>query len=163
MFLAPLMPNIASLPELVVGGEIDDRDGTSLATIASASRRLSDRPWFREGEGVRRMSQQWMPGRRAVVKGLGTAALVAGAGGLARPARAADLVVGFIYVGPKDDYGYNQAHAEGAAACKSMAGVKIVEEENVAETIDVQKTMESMINLDGATLLFPTSFGYFDQ
>jgi simple sugar transport system substrate-binding protein len=26
----------------------------------------------------------------------------------------------------------------------------------------VQKTMESMINLDGATLLFPTSFGYFD-
>ncbi len=26
----------------------------------------------------------------------------------------------------------------------------------------VQKTMESMINLDGAKLLFPTSFGYFD-
>ena len=26
----------------------------------------------------------------------------------------------------------------------------------------VQKTMESMIKLDGATLLFPTSFGYFD-
>src|SRR5262245_54245857 len=24
------------------------------------------------------------------------------------------LVVGFIYVGPKGDYGYNQAHAEGA-------------------------------------------------
>ena len=28
--------------------------------------------------------------------------------------------------------------------------------------MDVQKTMESMINQDGATLLFPTSFGYFD-
>ena len=27
---------------------------------------------------------------------------------------------------------------------------------------DVQKTMESMINLDGAKILFPTSFGYFD-
>ena len=26
----------------------------------------------------------------------------------------------------------------------------------------VQKTMESMINLDGAKVLFPTSFGYFD-
>jgi basic membrane protein A len=26
----------------------------------------------------------------------------------------------------------------------------------------VQKTMESMITLDGATLIFPTSFGYFD-
>lgn len=72
------------------------------------------------------------------------------------------LTVGFIYVGPKDDFGYNQAHAEGAAAVKKMAGVTVVEEENVAETIDVQKSMESMINFDGAQLIFPTSFGYFD-
>jgi basic membrane protein A and related proteins len=72
------------------------------------------------------------------------------------------LTVGFIYVGPKDDYGYNQAHAEGAAAIKAMPGVTLVEEENVPETVDVQKTMESMINLDGASLVFPTSFGYFD-
>jgi simple sugar transport system substrate-binding protein len=79
-----------------------------------------------------------------------------------RPARAADLTVGFIYVGPKDDYGYNQAHAEGAAVVKAIEGVTVVEEENVPETVDVSKTMESMINLDGATLLFPTSFGYFD-
>lgn len=79
-----------------------------------------------------------------------------------RSAYAADTTIGFIYVGPKDDYGYNQAHAEGAASLKGMEGVTIVEEENVPETVDVQKTMESMINLDGATLLFPTSFGYFD-
>lgn len=72
------------------------------------------------------------------------------------------LTVGFIYVGPKDDYGYNQAHAEGAAVVKALPGVTVVEEENVPETVDVQKTMESMINLDGATLIFPTSFGYFD-
>jgi simple sugar transport system substrate-binding protein len=72
------------------------------------------------------------------------------------------LTIGFIYVGPKDDYGYNQAHAEGAAVVKAIPGVTVVEEENVPETVDVQKTMESMINLDGATLLFPTSFGYFD-
>lgn len=72
------------------------------------------------------------------------------------------LTVGFIYVGPKDDFGYNQAHAEGAAAVKEMSGVTVVEEENVAETVDVQKSMESMINFDNATLLFPTSFGYFD-
>jgi basic membrane protein A len=72
------------------------------------------------------------------------------------------LTVGFIYVGPKDDYGYNQSHAEGAAVVKAMPGVTVVEEEKVPETVDVQKTMESMINLDGATLLFPTSFGYFD-
>ncbi|MBM7046671.1 MULTISPECIES: BMP family ABC transporter substrate-binding protein [Rhizobium] len=72
------------------------------------------------------------------------------------------LTVGFIYVGPKDDYGYNQSHAEGAAAVKKLPGVTVAEEENVPETVDVQKTMESMINLDGAALLFPTSFGYFD-
>lgn len=29
------------------------------------------------------------------------------------------LIVGFIYVGAKDDYGYNQAHAEGAAGLPS--------------------------------------------
>ena len=80
-----------------------------------------------------------------------------------RPAgSAAPLTVGFIYVGPKDDYGYNQAHAEGAKAVAKLPGVKMREEENVPETVDVQKTMESMINLDGAKLLFPTSFGYFD-
>ena len=72
------------------------------------------------------------------------------------------LTVGFIYVGPKDDYGYNQSHAEGAAVVKKLSGVTVAEEENVPETVDVQKTMESMINLDGAALLFPTSFGYFD-
>ncbi len=72
------------------------------------------------------------------------------------------LTIGFVYVGPKTDYGYNQAHAQGAAALAKLAGVKIREEEMVPETMAVQKTMESMINLDGATLLFPTSFGYFE-
>lgn len=101
--------------------------------------------------------------RRGLLKG--SAALV-GAGAMsALPGvslASGALTVGFIYVGPKDDFGYNQAHAEGAAAVKKMAGVTVVEEENVAETVDVQKSMESMINFDGATLLFPTSFGYFD-
>lgn len=75
---------------------------------------------------------------------------------------ASPTVVGFIYVGPRDDYGYNQAHAQGAAAVAKLPGVKVVEEEKVPETADVQKTMASMITLDGATLLFPTSFGYYD-
>ena len=73
-----------------------------------------------------------------------------------------DLTIGFVYVGAKDDYGYNQAHADGAKALKALASVKLREEENVPETVAVQKTLESMINLDGAKLLFPTSFGYFD-
>jgi basic membrane protein A len=80
------------------------------------------------------------------------------------PAKAAPapMTIGFIYVGPKTDYGYNQAHAEGAAVIAKLPGVKIREEEMVPETSAVQKTMESMINLDAATVLFPTSFGYFD-
>ena len=46
--------------------------------------------------------------------------------------------VGMIYVGPRDDYGYNQAHAEAAALAKKLPGIKIVEEENVPETNAVQ-------------------------
>ncbi len=81
----------------------------------------------------------------------------------AQPAAAdGTITAGFIYVGPKDDFGYNQAHAEGAKAISTIPGLKIREEEKVPETVDVQKTMESMINLDGATVIFPTSFGYFD-
>jgi len=102
--------------------------------------------------------------RRSILGGLGVGAssLALGVGLPVRSAQAKELVVGFIYVGAKDDYGYNQAHAEAAAMLKKMPGVKIDEEEKVPETDDVQKTMESMIQLDGATLLFPTSFGYFD-
>lgn len=92
----------------------------------------------------------------------GAAALSLGALPIGRARAAGPLTVGFIYVGPKDDYGYNQAHAQGAAALKAIPGLQVVEEENVRETTDVQKTMESMINLDGASLVFPTSFGYFD-
>src|SRR6202789_1485873 len=92
----------------------------------------------------------------------GSAALTLGSALGVRSAAAADTTIGFIYVGSRDDYGYNQAHAQGAAALKKMSGVKVVEEEKVPETDAVEKTMESMINLDGATLLFPTSFGYYN-
>jgi basic membrane protein A and related proteins len=97
--------------------------------------------------------------RRRVLQG--TAALAIAETFSSRLAFAKDATVGFIYVGSRDDYGYNQAHAAGAAALKKMAGVKVVEEEKVPETDAVEKSMESMINLDGATLIFPTSFGYY--
>jgi basic membrane protein A and related proteins len=72
------------------------------------------------------------------------------------------MTVGVIYVGPRDDYGYNQAQAQAAAEIKKLPGIKVVEEENVPETAAVQKTMTGMIAQDGASLVFPTSFGYFD-
>lgn len=75
---------------------------------------------------------------------------------------ASELTVGVIYVGARGDYGYNQAQAQAAAVIKKLPNVKVVEEENVPETVAVQKTMEAMIEQDGATLVFATSFGYFD-
>ena len=108
---------------------------------------------------MRRIRLTWIASLAVVLGILG----VWGAGSGRQAAVAAPpLTIGFIYVGPKTDYGYNQAHAEGAAALAKLPGVKVREEEMVPETMAVQKTMESMINLDGATLLFPTSFGYFD-
>lgn len=72
------------------------------------------------------------------------------------------LTVGFIYIGSREDFGYNQAHAAGAAAVKQLPGVKVVEAEMIADTFDVQKVMGSMIKLNGASILFPTSFGYYE-
>ena len=88
----------------------------------------------------------------------GSAALAA-----SRPAGAAGgVTIGMIYVGSKDDFGWNQAHAVGAKALTSIPGVTIVEEERVPENGAVMKTMQSMIDIDGAKLLLPTSFGYFN-
>jgi basic membrane protein A and related proteins len=102
--------------------------------------------------------------RRHFLQGAAATGTAAALSGLlpGKPAFADEVVIGFIYVGSRDDYGYNQAHAQGAAAVKAMPGVKVDEEENVPETEAVEKSMESMINLDGATLLFPTSFGYYN-
>jgi basic membrane protein A and related proteins len=98
--------------------------------------------------------------RRAFLKA-GTASLLA-TGSMARIARAADAVLGIVYVGPRDDFGWNQAHAVAAKALKGLPGVKVVEEENVPETDACSKAMESMVNLDGANIILGTSFGYFD-
>lgn len=100
--------------------------------------------------------RQWLSGAGA----LGAGVAASGWPGLALGQK--PITVGFVYVGPRDDYGYNQAHAESVAQVRKLPGVKVVEEENVPETNAVQKTMQGMIAQDGATLLFPTSFGYFD-
>jgi len=101
--------------------------------------------------------------RRDSLKSLAALASVTTLGGWSALASAQKpLTIGVIYVGPRDDYGYNQAHAQAAAELKKMPGLKVVEEENVPETAAVQKTMTGMIAQDGAGLLFPTSFGYFD-
>ena len=104
--------------------------------------------------------------RRSVLRGIGAfgaAGAVVGAGTTKRLLAADDLVVGVAYAGAKDDYGWNQGHAVGVAALKKLDGVTVVEEENVPETVESQKTMESMINFDGAGLIFMPGFGYWDH
>ncbi|MEW5881347.1 MAG: BMP family ABC transporter substrate-binding protein [Pseudomonadota bacterium] len=100
--------------------------------------------------------------RRLLAAGALGGASLALRGALPHAFAQAPITVGVIYVGPRDDFGYNQAHAEAIAELKKIGGVKVVEEENVPETQAVQKSMQGMISQDGATLLFPTSFGYFD-
>jgi simple sugar transport system substrate-binding protein len=103
-----------------------------------------------------------LPRRRLLAGSALAGASLALPGALRQALAQTPLMVGVIYVGPRGDFGYNQAQAAAAAALKKLPGVKVVEEENVPETAAVQKTMEAMINQDKATLVFPTSFGYFD-
>ena len=101
------------------------------------------------------------PSRRSLLK-TGAAALAASI----LPARFAlaqsPVVIGAIYVGPRDDYGWNQSHAAAMDILRGVEGVTVIEEENVAETNAVSQTMESMINLEGANLILATSFGYYN-
>lgn len=69
--------------------------------------------------------------------------------------------VGVIYVGSKDDFGYNQAAYEAAQAMGEAAGVEVINAENVPETVeDAVPVMEDMIS-QGATIIFATSYGHF--
>jgi basic membrane lipoprotein Med (substrate-binding protein (PBP1-ABC) superfamily) len=73
------------------------------------------------------------------------------------------LVIGAVYVGSVNDYGYNRSfHDALAQVAKDLPGVKLLEAENVPESAEVERIMEGMIQ-QGAKLLFPTSFGYQDS
>ena len=71
--------------------------------------------------------------RRRLLK-VGAAGLAASAlpFGIARAQT--NVVLGIVYVGPKDDFGWNQAHAVSVESLKALPGITVVEEENVPET-----------------------------
>jgi simple sugar transport system substrate-binding protein len=71
-------------------------------------------------------------------------------------------VIAFLYEGKKADYGYNQAHAEGAKAVQKLPGVKVLERENVPETEKAQEVIKELIEKEGATIICATSWGYFN-
>ena len=77
------------------------------------------------------------------------------------PAAAADnLIVGAIYVGSVNDYGYNRSMHDGLMAMKAaIPGVTVLEAENVPESAEAERVMEGMIQ-QGAKLIFATSFGH---
>ncbi len=91
---------------------------------------------------------------------------VAGTTAAAAPAADAPGVgskkVGFIFVGPKDDYGYNQAAYEGSQeVAKKFSNLEVITAENVPEDDNATRIMEKMIS-DGAKIIFATSYGHLD-
>ncbi|WP_195819907.1 BMP family ABC transporter substrate-binding protein [Roseobacter sp. MH60115] len=71
--------------------------------------------------------------------------------------------VGFVFVGPIGDGGWTYEHNKGRLAVEEALGdaVETVYVENVAEGPDSERVMTQMA-LDGADLIFTTSFGYMD-
>jgi len=70
--------------------------------------------------------------------------------------------IGFITVGPKDDFGYNQAVFEAAELLgEEYPDLEILTAENVPEDDSAVTTMEQMIDR-GAKIIFATSYGHLD-
>jgi len=84
--------------------------------------------------------------------------------GLAVSAAAEDKTkVGFVYVGPVGDGGWTYEHDQGRLAVEEEFGaaVETVYVESVPEGPDAERVMTQMA-LEGADLIFSTSFGYMD-
>ena len=78
-------------------------------------------------------------------------------------AYAENMKVGFIYIGPPGDHGWNYQHDVGRKAVDEALGdrVETVFQENVPESADAERVMTQMV-LSGADMIFATSFGYMD-
>ena len=88
---------------------------------------------------------------------------VAAAFGLASASFAADIKVGFVYVGPIGDGGWTYEHEQGRLAVEETFGdrVETIYQEMVPEGADSERVMTQMA-LQGADLIFTTSCGYMD-
>ncbi|WP_136636677.1 BMP family ABC transporter substrate-binding protein [Pseudooceanicola onchidii] len=99
--------------------------------------------------------------KRALMTG---AAMALGLAATATGAMAQDKTkVGFVYVGPVGDGGWTYEHDKGRQAVEEHFGdqVETVFVESVPEGPDSERVMTQMA-LDGADLIFTTSFGYMD-
>ncbi|MBO6896727.1 MAG: BMP family ABC transporter substrate-binding protein [Shimia sp.] len=83
--------------------------------------------------------------------------------GLATTAMADTTKVGFVYVGPVGDGGWTYEHNKGRLAVEEHFGDKVETTfvESVPEGADAERVITQMA-LQGADLIFTTSFGYMD-
>ena len=79
-------------------------------------------------------------------------------------ANADQVKVGFVYVGPTGDHGWTYMHDQGRLAVEAEFGdnVTTMYVESVSEGPDAERVMMNMA-MNGADIIFATSFGYMDQ
>ena len=96
--------------------------------------------------------------KRTFLAATAAAILAAGAASAQEPVK-----VGFIYVGPVGDGGWTYEHNQGRLAVEAEFGDKVETsyQEGVPEGADAERAMTQMA-LQGADLIFTTSFGYMD-
>jgi basic membrane protein A and related proteins len=71
--------------------------------------------------------------------------------------------IGFIYVGPAADYGYNMSMDLGRKHIeKAFKGTETAAFEAIPETAEVERVMERLIS-SGHNIIFATSYGYLDH
>ncbi len=101
--------------------------------------------------------------KRRTLLATGAGATFAASFGL--PVRAQDgpVKVGFIYVGPVGDGGWTYQHDQGRLAVEEHFGdaVETIFQETVPEGADAERAITQMA-LQGANLIFTTSFGYME-
>ncbi len=96
---------------------------------------------------------------RRTFLGLGIASLAL----VSLPAFAADLKVGFVYVGPVGDHGWTYQHDQGRQAIEAEFGdrVETTFVESVSEGPDAERVIRQLA-ASGHGLIFTTSFGFMD-
>jgi basic membrane protein A and related proteins len=101
--------------------------------------------------------------RRTFNKWLGATAATTAILGHARLAQAEAYKVGFVYVGPVEDFGYTHEHDVGRRAVEqALAGkVKTTFVENVKEGPDAERVIRELAS-SGHGLVFTTSFGFMN-
>src|SRR6202521_3327511 len=72
--------------------------------------------------------------------------------------------VAWIYVGPRNDAGWSQAHDQGRLYVQKMLGSKVQTtcKETIAVGAQLQQTVASLVN-QGYKMIFGTSYGFFDK